>query len=59
MKKYTNEELQNIKKHAKNLYKLGGGMIGTTVTFNEAWYKTIIRLCEQAKTKANENNTKS
>jgi hypothetical protein len=50
MKKFTNVELQNIKNHCKSLYKKGGGIDGS-VKFNEAWYNTIITLCNQAKVK--------
>jgi hypothetical protein len=48
MKKFTNEELQNIKANCKSLYKKGGGLDGS-VKFNKVWYDTIIALCNQAK----------
>jgi hypothetical protein len=50
MKKFTNEELQNIKTNCKSLYKKGGSIDGS-VKFNVHWYDTIITLCNQAKVK--------
>ena len=41
---------------AKSLYKKGGSFDGSvrsfdgSVRFNEVWFKTILRLCDQSKT---------